>query len=193
MALCAMQCAPKPKTFSYPVGSDGTCKTLHVNLRSIYRAPEGWSFLSADYCQMELRIMAHLAEESHLISAFNTVGPSGSHGQGIDPFTILAEQMDQKRADVKQLFYAVSYGMGSEQLSKKLGCDSNTAKKWKAELLSKFPKVWMLSDVYRVCLRVNYWLGLRWCPASSRHEGLSLFVVYVANVCSCYKCWERLL
>lgn len=90
--------------------------------------------------------MAHLAEEDQLISAFNTVGPSGSGGQGIDPFTILAEQMDQKRADVKQLFYAVSYGMGSEQLSKKLGCDWNTAKRWKSDLLSKFPKVRTLSD-----------------------------------------------
>lgn len=85
--------------------------------------------------------MAHLAEEETLIAAFNQVGPSGSNGGGIDPFTVLAEEMDQNRADIKNLFYAVSYGMGAETLSKRLSCDVNTAKRWKTELLSKFPKV----------------------------------------------------
>lgn len=85
--------------------------------------------------------MAHLAEEDSLISALNQVGPSGNNAGGIDPFTVLAQETGQDRADVKQLFYAVSYGMGVGTLSKKLGCDSNTAARWKQDLLSKFPKV----------------------------------------------------
>jgi DNA polymerase I-like protein with 3'-5' exonuclease and polymerase domains len=87
---------------------------------------------------MELRIMAHLAEEESLIEAFNR---PCSQSQGIDPFGMLAEEMDRNRADIKLLFYAVSYGMGKESLSKMLGCDVNSAAKWQKDLNARFPKV----------------------------------------------------
>jgi DNA polymerase-1 len=41
------------------------------NIRSLFTAPKGWSFIAADYGAMELRVLAHISKESNMQKAFN--------------------------------------------------------------------------------------------------------------------------
>jgi hypothetical protein len=155
-----LQCTPTPRDFSGPTRADGSCAVARTNLRAIFQAPAGWSLLSADYRQMELRILAHLSGDEKLLHACSGEGASAP----TDPFTVLAAEMfgdgtlgggtDTRRAAVKQLFYALTYGMGRERLSKELHCDANTAGKWRDTLFGKFPRVWSGPSPHVDCMCV---------------------------------------
>lgn len=122
--------------------ADGTRETAHINLRAVFSAPRGWCMLSADYRQVELRLMAHLAGEAGLQQVF-------SDGL-VDPFTRMAADVRGKaeaavtaaeRAEIKQAFYGLLYGMGAKMLATKLGCDVNTAATLRQRLLTQYPRV----------------------------------------------------
>ena len=136
-----MQCTPNAREVSGPLRGDGTRETAHINLRSVFSAPRGWCMLSADYRQVELRLMAHLAGESDLQRVF-------SAGL-LDPFTRLAAEMHDKaeaavtpeeRTAVKQLFYGILYGMGAKALATKLGCGINAAAALRQQMLTRYPR-----------------------------------------------------
>ena len=83
-----------------------------LNPRDGFRAPKGYVFLSADYSQIELRIMAHLSKDSKLLEAFH---------RDDDVFRSLAAGWKKKletdistdeRNNVKQMCYAFLYGAG---------------------------------------------------------------------------------
>lgn len=122
--------------------ADGSRESAHINLRSVFSAPRGWCMLSADYRQVELRLMAHLAGEAGLQQLF---------AEGLlDPFTRMAAEVRgtaeaavtaEQRAEIKQAFYGLLYGMGAKMLATKLGCDVNTAAALRQQLLSQYPRV----------------------------------------------------
>jgi hypothetical protein len=137
-----MQCTPKPRDASGPVAADGTRKVVMVNARAVFRAPEGWAMLSADYCQIELRVMAHLSKDGALLRAL--ASPQ------TDPFTALAAEVcgvepaevtTVQRGRIKQICYGLLYGMGLQALSRRLECDINSARDWRDRFLAKYPAV----------------------------------------------------
>ncbi|CAD7699534.1 unnamed protein product [Ostreobium quekettii] len=88
------------------------------NVRAAFRAPEGWLMLSADYCQLEFRLMAHFSGDESLQQMFRD--PGG------DPFRLLAAQWldtpmdevtEQQRTHAKRLAYGLLYGMGPQALA----------------------------------------------------------------------------
>jgi DNA polymerase I-like protein with 3'-5' exonuclease and polymerase domains len=98
--------------------------------------------LSADFRQIELRLMAHLAADKDLLRLLSD--PAN------DPFISLAAEVCGKapaqvtpdeRGRVKQICYGLLYGMGMQSLSKKLGTDVNTAQAWRDQFLGKYPRV----------------------------------------------------
>jgi DNA polymerase I-like protein with 3'-5' exonuclease and polymerase domains len=98
--------------------------------------------LSADYRQIELRVMAHLSQDAALLRALSS--------PKTDPFTALAAEVcgvqlgevtPEQRGRIKQICYGLLYGMGLQALSKRLGCDVSSARDWRDRFLAKYPLV----------------------------------------------------
>jgi DNA polymerase I-like protein with 3'-5' exonuclease and polymerase domains len=137
-----LQTVPNPRECC-GVGVNGApAPVVHSNIRRIFRAPRGFVLLSADYRQIELRLMAHFAADERLVAKLN--------GDPIDIFRALAaslvhitpdEVTPEQRKKTKELFYGLSYGMGTAALAAKLECGENEAAEWKRRYLSAYPVV----------------------------------------------------
>jgi DNA polymerase-1 len=94
---------------------------LGRSIRAAFVAPPGRVILSADYSQIELRVLAHLSGDAELVDAFAT-------GEDVHARTA-ALVFDKARADVtsderraaKTINFGVIYGMGDSSLAKQLG------------------------------------------------------------------------
>ncbi|MBU1088018.1 MAG: DNA polymerase I [Candidatus Omnitrophica bacterium] len=100
-----------------------------------------WSLLSADYSQIELRVLAHLSEDEHLIRAFN---------QDLDIHTFTAtlifdipsEKVDTKmRYLAKRVNFGIIYGMGAYGLARDIDVSHAEAKKFIQEYFKRYPSV----------------------------------------------------
>jgi DNA polymerase-1 len=110
-------------------------------IRAAFIAPEGSRLLAADYSQIELRIMAHLSGDAHLIEAF-------TRGEDIHTSTAAAifecsleEVTDVQRRQAKTVNFGVMYGMGSVSLGKQLGIPSAEAKTFIENYFERFSGV----------------------------------------------------
>ncbi|KAM7542357.1 hypothetical protein Aperf_G00000006733 [Anoplocephala perfoliata] len=92
---------------------------LMIRPRSAFKAPEGSILVSADFCHLELRILAHLSQDAILLSMLQSTSEDAfkmlaAHWlKRSDPSLITAEERQQ----AKQLCYAVIYGMGPASLA----------------------------------------------------------------------------
>lgn len=87
----------------------------------------GWSYLAADYSQIELRLLAHLSEDPILMNAFETQ-------QDIHTFTAsqifnisIEEVTKEQRNQAKTVNFGIMYGQQAFGLSQELGIDPKTA------------------------------------------------------------------
>jgi DNA polymerase-1 len=94
---------------------------LGRKIRAAFVAPEGHEILSADYSQIELRVLAHLADDPELIDAFSS-GEDVHVRTAALVFDKTREQVtpDERRA-AKTINFGVIYGMGDSALAKQLG------------------------------------------------------------------------
>lgn len=102
--------------------------------------------LTADYSQIELRLMAHFSEDSSLIELLSK--PDG------DVFTMMAAKWtgqqesavsSQEREHTKRLVYGILYGMGANTLAEQLDCSSDEAAEKIKSFKHSFPgvSVWL--------------------------------------------------
>jgi DNA polymerase-1 len=111
-------------------------------VRSAFTFGEGFeTLLTADYSQIEMRIMAHLSEDAGLIEAFNSgedlhrfVGARIFH---VDPSEVSATQ----RTKVKAMSYGLAYGLSAFGLSKQLRIDTAEARELMADYFARFGAV----------------------------------------------------
>ncbi|KQV08078.1 DNA polymerase I [Leifsonia sp. Root112D2] len=104
-------------------------------------APEYDTLLTADYSQIEMRIMAHLSGDAGLIEAFNAGEDLhrfvGSRIFGVDP----AEVTSAMRSKVKAMSYGLAYGLSAFGLSKQLRIESSEAKQLMTDYFARFGAV----------------------------------------------------
>ncbi len=114
-------------------------------IRKAFIAPKGKVLLAADYSQIELRIMAHLANDPGLKKAFK---------ENLDIHALTASKIfnvplekvtNQQRMVGKTMNFATLYGQGAHALSRQLGVPYELAQQYIAEYFEQFPKVreWM--------------------------------------------------
>lgn len=114
-------------------------------IRKAFIAPKGKVLLGVDYSQIELRIMAHLADDPGLKKAFQA---------GLDIHTATASKIfkvpvdkvtKQQRMVGKTMNFATLYGQGAHALSRQLGVDYEVAQQYIMEYFEQFPLVreWM--------------------------------------------------
>lgn len=111
-------------------------------IRSAFIAGEGYSeLLTADYSQIEMRIMAHLSQDRDLIDAF-VRGEDTHRFVGSRVFGVAPEDVDpEMRTKVKAMSYGLVYGLSPFGLSKQLGIPVAEAKALVAGYFERFGRV----------------------------------------------------
>ncbi|KFF58746.1 DNA polymerase I, partial [Cryobacterium sp. MLB-32] len=111
-------------------------------IRAAFQAGAGRDcLLTADYSQIEMRIMAHLSEDAGLIEAFNAGEDLhrfvGSRIFGVEPEDVSPEM----RSKVKAMSYGLAYGLSAFGLSKQLRIESKEAKQLMTDYFARFGAV----------------------------------------------------
>ena len=97
-------------------------------VRRAFTAPDGYVIVSADYSQIELRIMAHLSGDETLQAAFQS-GEDVHRRTAAEVFGMPPEKITtEQRRYAKTINFGLIYGMGEFGLAKALGIDNASAK-----------------------------------------------------------------
>lgn len=103
--------------------------------------PSSWQFLSADYSQIELRILAHLSEDPVLIAAF-LEGQDIHQKTAAEVFSVpLEEVSSEQRSAAKAVNFGILYGQQAFGLAGSLGIDQKKAADFIKLYFKRFPKV----------------------------------------------------
>ncbi|MBU6257404.1 MAG: DNA polymerase I [Burkholderiales bacterium] len=145
-------------------------------VREAFIAPPGHSLMSADYSQIELRIMAHISEDPALLRAF---------AEGIDVHRATASEVfavpvdavsSEQRRYAKVINFGLIYGMGAFGLASNLGIEQKAAKDYIERYFARFAGVKRYMDETKVRARqqgyVETAFGRRlWLPEINSGNG----------------------
>ena len=110
-------------------------------VRRAFTAPAGSLIVSADYSQIELRIMAHLSGDKTLMAAFQN-GEDVHRRTAAEVFGIAPENVSpEQRRYAKTINFGLIYGMGQYGLAKSLGIDNLSAKNFIDRYFARYPGV----------------------------------------------------
>jgi DNA polymerase I len=116
-------------------------REIGAELRRGFIPAEGHTFVSADYSQIELRILAHYSEDPAFVEAFRT--GEDIHRQtaalifGVERAAVTREMRDR----AKTVNFAVIYGIGPFSLAQRLGISNAEAKEFIERYFERFPGV----------------------------------------------------
>ncbi|MFN3885115.1 MAG: DNA polymerase I, partial [Rhodocyclaceae bacterium] len=110
-------------------------------IRAAFVAPPGCRLVSADYSQIELRIMAHLSGDAGLLAAFaqgeDIHRATAAEVFGITPLEVTAEQ----RRAAKAINFGLIYGMSAFGLARQIGVERATAQAYIERYFARYPGV----------------------------------------------------
>ena len=110
-------------------------------IREAFIAPPGHVIVSADYSQIELRIMAHLSGDEALLRAF-TEGLDVHRATAAEVFSLTPEQVSsEQRRYAKVINFGLIYGMSSFGLARNLGIDNTAARNYIERYFERYPGV----------------------------------------------------
>ncbi|MBR6183862.1 MAG: DNA polymerase I [Bacteroidales bacterium] len=142
-------------TFNQALTSTGRLSSSNPNLQNIpvrteegreirkafVAGEEGWRMMSADYSQIELRLMAHLSGDAHLVDAFR-------HGLDVHAATAakifhvaLEEVTPDQRRIAKTANFGIMYGISSFGLAERLRCPRSEARQIIDDYFASFPSI----------------------------------------------------
>lgn len=110
-------------------------------IRAAFIAPTGYKLISADYSQIELRIMAHLSGDETLIETFKQ-GLDVHRATAAEVFGVPLDQVtEHQRRHSKAINFGLIYGMSAFGLAKQIGTDRHTAELYIQTYFERFPGV----------------------------------------------------
>jgi DNA polymerase-1 len=110
-------------------------------IRACFVAEEGCKLISADYSQIELRVLAHIAEEQVLVDLFKR-GEDVHAATAGEMFGLPPEQVDHgTRSKAKMINFGIVYGLSAYGLSDRLNIPQEEAAEFIERYLNRFPKV----------------------------------------------------
>lgn len=177
-------------TFNQALTSTGRLSSSNPNLqnipvrteegREIRRAfvpqREGWVMMSADYSQIELRIMAHLSCDEHLLEAFRS-GVDVHAATAAKIYRIPVEEVSAaQRRVAKTANFGIMYGISSFGLAERLKCPRAEAKQIIDDYFDSFPAIRnFIFDTLSSCRENGYVETIfgrrRYIPDVNSHNG----------------------
>jgi DNA polymerase I len=119
-------------------------------VREAFIAPPGHQIASADYSQIELRIMAHISEDEALLRAFRE-GMDVHRATAAEVFSVAPEDVSsEQRRYAKVINFGLIYGMSSFGLARNLGIDNTAAKNYIQRYFERYPGVKAYMDETRL-------------------------------------------
>jgi DNA polymerase-1 len=110
-------------------------------IRAAFIAPPGSRIVSADYSQIELRIMAHLSEDARLLAAF-AQGEDVHRATAAEIFGVRPDEVgpDQRRV-AKVINFGLIYGMSAFGLARELDLERSAAQAYSERYFARYPGV----------------------------------------------------
>ncbi len=155
-----------PNLQNIPTNSGG----YGIEIRAAFIPREGHVFLSADYSQIELRVLAHLSQDKNLIDAF--LHDRDIHSETASAlFDVPLEKVTSEQRQIgKRINFSVLYGMTPYGLSQDLKIPFGQAKEYIEKYFAKYPQVsaWMeqiIIDTKHQGYVTTHWGRRRYIPA----------------------------
>lgn len=124
-------------------------------IREAFIPAEGCKLLSADYSQIELRIMAHIAEDENLLAAF-AAGRDVHQATAAEIFGVSLEAVtSEQRRYAKVINFGLIYGMSAFGLAGNLGIERSAAQIYIAKYFDRYPGVAQYMERTRLEAREN--------------------------------------
>jgi len=124
-------------------------------IREAFIPAQGCKLLSADYSQIELRIMAHIAEDENLLAAFRE-GKDVHQATAAEIFGVpLGEVNSEQRRYAKVINFGLIYGMSAFGLAGNLGIERSAAQNYIAKYFDRYPGVAQYMERTRLEAREN--------------------------------------
>ncbi len=118
-------------------------------VREAFVAPDGHVIASADYSQIELRIMAHLSEDAALVRAF-AEGMDVHRATAAEVFGLTPDQVSsEQRRYAKVINFGLIYGMSAFGLARSLSIDNTAARNYIERYFQRYPGVKRYMDETR--------------------------------------------
>jgi DNA polymerase-1 len=176
-------------TFSQAVAVTGRLASSDPNLQNIpirtaegrrirqaFVAPTGQLLVSADYSQIELRIMAHLSEDPGLLEAFAT-GQDVHRATAAEIFGVARDEVsDEQRRYAKVINFGLIYGMSAFGLAQNLDIGRDAAKLYIERYFDRYPGVARYMETIKAQAKTNGYVetafGRRlWLPEINSPNG----------------------
>lgn len=142
---------------------------LGKELRKIFIAPDNYEFIDADYSQIELRVLAHIANDKKMIDAFNNDKDihSTTASQVFD--VPLEEVTKQMRSEAKAVNFGIVYGISDFGLATNIGTSRYKAKEYIEKYFKEYPNIKAYMDgAVEKCKELGYvetlWGRRRYVP-----------------------------
>lgn len=115
-----------------------TREEIGKKIRKAFKPRQNSIFLDADYSQIELRVLAHISEDEHMIQAFNH--DEDIHKQAASKvFNIPIEQVSvEERSKAKAVNFGIVYGISDFGLAEQIGTSRKEAKEYIEQYLEKY-------------------------------------------------------
>jgi DNA polymerase-1 len=126
-------------------------------VRKAFVPRRGWRLISADYSQVELRILAHLADDPTLKAAFERGEDIHATTAAAIYDTPLKDVSAMQRSFAKRINFGIAYGMGAFALAQNTGMTPAEAQEFIRKYFERFPRVraW-LNDTKRKAMELGY-------------------------------------
>ena len=111
---------------------------LGKQVRKIFKPEKGKVYIDADYSQIELRVLAHMSEDKHMVQAFKE--GQDIHKQAASKVfkTPIDEVTKEQRSNAKAVNFGIVYGISDFGLGEQLGISRKQAKKYIDEYLTEY-------------------------------------------------------
>ncbi|KAM9834935.1 DNA polymerase nu isoform 1-T1 [Syngnathus typhle] len=123
-----------------PRGQGSDPAVTSVDPRAVYVSEEGWTFVAAGFCQLELRLLAHFSGDRKLVHLFSDAEA--------DAYALLASEWMHERAaasedpeQAERIVSSILYGKGRDCLANTMGVTMSAAHRFQDNFFLEFPKV----------------------------------------------------
>lgn len=130
---------------------------LGKQLRRAFKPKEGYLFIDADYSQIELRVLAHISNDEHMIEAFNN--NEDIHKQAAaSVFKVpINEVTKEQRTHAKAVNFGIVYGISEFGLGEQIGVSRKKAKEYIDQYLEKYSGIkQFMSDIVEEAKEKGY-------------------------------------